>query len=104
MLVLLTSSDVNDDFEEAEEKINEASELPISVVVIGIGQKSFIRIPKLGNGGRTAKEDRRLNYTYIHFKDYKHDYHGLCSAIMKKIPDQLVEFFRDKNIHPNVYD
>jgi hypothetical protein len=55
-LLILTDGDVTDYLESCEE-INNSCELPISVIVVGVGKEEFIRVKKLGDGGKRGLKD-----------------------------------------------
>ena len=91
-----------------EETINslvEASYLPISVIIIGIGNADFTYMLKLeadeevlcDEGGRIAERDLVQFVPFIHFKN---DGEKLAEQVLEEVPRQIVEFFSYKNIPP----
>lgn len=52
-MIVLTSEDLTD-FEEARDQIVESSELPVSIIIIGIGENKFTLYSKLD------KQEKRL--------------------------------------------
>jgi len=67
-------------------------------VIVGIGENEFESMEFLDDhneieGGRDITK-------FVRFNDYK-SYNLLTEAVLDEIPDQLVEYFFDRNIMPS---
>jgi len=94
-----------DDMDETINSLVEASYLPISVIIIGIGDADFTNMNRLDadeeilcdESGRIAERDL---VQFVPFKDFKNDGEKLAEQVLEEIPRQIVEFFSNKNIPP----
>ena len=83
----------------------EASYLPISVIIIGIGNADFSNMdvldadedPLYDNNGRKA--DRDL-VQFVPYKDFKNNGQKLAEQVLEEVPRQIVEFFQHRKIAP----
>ena len=104
ILMILTDG-IIDDMEETINSLVEASYLPISVIIIGIGDADFTNMNRLDadeevlydENGRIAERDL---VQFVPFKDFKNDGEKLAEQVLEEIPRQIVEFFSNKNIPP----
>ena len=85
ILMILTDG-IIEDMDDTINSLVEASYLPISVIIIGIG-----------NAGRKA--DRDL-VQFVPFKDFKNDGQKLAEQVLEEVPRQIVEFYQHKKIAP----
>jgi len=104
VLLILTDGKV-DDLEETTKAIVEASCLPLSIVIIGIGDRDFESMNKLecgeeflvdSNGNKSLREIVH----FVNFGRFEDDIGALAEAVFEKIPDQIVEYFTLKKIKP----
>ena len=76
----------------------DASEEPMSVVIVGIGDADFSGMEFLDehdphrDGGRDITK-------FVQFSDYR-SFNALTEAVLDEIPEQLVTYFYDRNILP----
>ena len=104
ILMILTDG-IIDDMDETINSLVEASYLPISVIIIGIGDADFTNMNRLDadeeilcdESGRIAERDL---VQFVPFKDFKNDGEKLAEQVLEEIPRQIVEFFSNKNIPP----
>mmetsp|Transcript_17172 Transcript_17172/g.25380 ORF Transcript_17172/g.25380 Transcript_17172/m.25380 type:complete len:602 (-) Transcript_17172:792-2597(-) len=97
ILLILTAGNITNKLETKQELI-EASDTPLSIVIVGIGENNFESMEFLDEhneieGGRDITK-------FVRFNDYK-SYNLLTEAVLDEIPDQLVEYFYDRNIMPS---
>lgn len=89
-----------------------ASHLPMSIIIVGIGNANFPSMSELDSdngllsaGGRTASRDI---VQFVAFRDYLNQpdpYRAgqeLARALLAEIPNQLVSFMKSKNLSPKV--
>ena len=83
----------------------ESSYLPISVIIIGIGNADFSNMdvldaddePLFDQSGRKA--DRDL-VQFVPFKKYSYNGQLLAQEVLEEIPRQVVEYYQHKGINP----
>ena len=104
ILMILTDG-IIEDMEETINSLVEASFLPISVIIIGIGTADFSLMnildadikPLIDNNGRKA--DRDL-VQFVPFNQYENDGQKLAEKVLEEVPRQIVEFYQHKKIGP----
>jgi hypothetical protein len=105
VLLLFANNDISNEKEFYNEIIL-SSDLPISVVIIGLGkgpfktleniEKNFMKLTD--NNGNTAK---RKNIKFISFNNLGKNYQRTVKNSLIDIPDQMIEFLNLKNINPS---
>ena len=104
ILMILTDG-IIEDMDDTINSLVEASYLPISVIIIGIGNADFSNMdvldadedPLYDSNGRKA--DRDL-VQFVPFKDFKNDGQKLAEQVLEEVPRQIVEFYQHKKIAP----
>ena len=105
VLLLFANNDINNEKEFYNEIIL-SSDLPISVVIIGLGKGPFTKLENVeknflnltDNNGNNAK---RKNIKFISFKNLGKNYQEIVKKSLVDIPDQMIEFLILKNINPS---
>lgn len=85
--------------------IVDASYLPISIIIVGVGAEDFSAMNmldsddrKLSSGGKTALRDC---VQFVPFKNYLSQHHSaLARDVLAEVPAQVVEYYKSKNIFP----
>ena len=94
------------------EAIVDASSLPISIVIVGIGQSDFrnMEILDSDNIKLTAPSGRQAERDIVQFVPFNTFLNpgnvamsklNLAREVLREIPDQLVGYMRSRNITPN---
>ena len=104
ILMILTDG-IIEDMDDTIDALVESSYLPISVIIIGIGNADFTNMNILDadderlcdKNGRKA--DRDL-VQFVPFKDFKNDGQKLAEEVLEEIPRQIVEYYQHKKICP----
>ena len=104
ILMILTDGVIND-MNETINVIVEASFLPISIIIIGIGYADFTNMNILDaddeilvdDNGRKADRDI---VQFVPFNKYMNDGRKLAEEVLEEIPKQIVEFYQHKKIPP----
>jgi hypothetical protein len=104
ILMILTDGIIND-MDATIDALVEASYLPISVIIIGIGYSDFSNMdvldaddqPLYDRNGRRAARDL---VQFVPFYKYENDGKKLAEQVLEEIPTQLVEYYRMMNIPP----
>jgi hypothetical protein len=105
ILMILTDGVIND-LNETIDVLVEASFLPISVIIIGIGYADFSGMevldadeqPLYDRHGRKAARDL---VQFVPFYKYQNDGTLLAVQVLEEIPRQLVEYYKMNGIPPN---
>ncbi|CAM9640078.1 unnamed protein product [Scytosiphon promiscuus] len=108
VLLILTDGIIND-MQQTIDALVAASNLPLSVVIVGVGQANFSDMSMLdGDGGllrdSAGTKASRDIVQFVPFSKYNlAEGMGarLAADTMAEIPDQLLKFFRSKSITPN---
>ena len=104
ILMILTDGMI-DDMEETIDALVEASFLPISVIIIGIGDADFTNMnfldaddePLTDKNGR--KSDRDL-VQFVPFKKYSYNGELLAQNVLEEIPRQVIEYYQHQKMPP----
>lgn len=101
LLLILTAGNV-ENVKETKQQLIEASEDPVSIVIVGIGDADFSGMEFLDEHD-TEQESGRDITKFVRFSDYK-SFNALTEAVLDEIPDQLVEYFYSRGVMPGVAD
>ena len=105
ILMILTDG-IIEDTDETINALVEASFLPISVIIIGIGNADFTNMnildadddPLYDDNERKASRDL---VQFVPFKDFQNDPKLLAEEVLKEIPRQIVEYYQHQKIPPS---
>ena len=105
VLMILTDGIIVDQ-QETIDAVVEASFLPFSLIIIGIGNDGFQEMIELdGNVKPLISSDgvKRMRdvVQFVHFNSYKNNPDGLTAKVLEEIPKQVVEYYSIYNIFPN---
>jgi hypothetical protein len=96
ILLILTAGNV-ENVKETKQALIEASEDPLSAVIVGIGDADFRGMEFLDEH-EADKEGRDIT-KFVRFSDYR-SFNALTEAVLDEIPEQLVTYFLQHNILP----
>ena len=105
ILLILTDGVIND-FQSSVTQIVKAAELPISIIIIGIGDADFSNMEQLDADDfelyseELQQKASRDIVQFIPFKEYKDDLEELAIQTLEEIPSQLIDYMSAKNIKP----
>lgn len=108
ILMILTDGQI-DDMEETKDALVEASFLPISIIIIGIGDGDFGNMDVLDADENPLydknrrKADRDL-VQFVAFNNFKDNPQKLAEEVLEEIPRQVVEYYQHKKIEPKDED
>lgn len=97
ILLILTDGAVTD-VQSTAACINQVSDAPLSIVIVGVGNADFSAMQFLDDsshppGGRDIAQ-------FVQFNRHAHNPQSLTSATLNEIPDQLTGFFTRRGIAP----
>jgi len=104
IMVVLTDGVITD-MEQTIGEIVNASDLPFSVVIVGIGAEDFSGMDildaddkKLKYGDRVAKRDI---VQFVPYRQFRNDPILLAREVLEEVPTQLIGYFKSRSIRPN---
>ena len=105
ILMILTTGLI-DDFQETIDILVEASTLPLSVIIIGIGKGDFTKMIELDGDEKplkssTGKVRKRDLVQFVPFEKYQNDKNLLFMEVLAEIPRQIMEYYQFKNLNPD---
>ena len=104
-IIMILTDGMIDDMAATKDSLVAASFLPISVIIIGIGNGDFSKMdvldadenPLYDSSGRKADRDLVQFVPYNKFKDNPQ---RLAEQVLEEIPRQVVEYYQHKGIPP----
>jgi len=99
ILLILTAGNI-ENVQETKQQLIEASDTPLSIVIVGIGDNDFASMEFLDEHQPEVEGGRDITQ-FVRFNDYK-SYNLLTEAVLDEIPNQLVEYFYDRDILPGI--
>ena len=104
ILMILTDGMI-DDMDDTIEELVESSFLPLSVIIIGVGQADFSCMveldadekPLINSKGIQAERDL---VQFVPFLKYESNPELLANEVLAEIPRQIIEYYEKNNIDP----
>ena len=105
ILLILTDGIIND-LQQTIDILVEGSFLPLSVIIIGIGEDDFHEMvvldgdknPITSSKGVVRKRDL---VQFVKFNKFKNNPTKLAEKVLEEVPKQVIEYYAMKNIDPN---
>ena len=106
LFLLMNKAPKKEDYQKCIDALIETSLSPLSIVIIGIGDKEdeFKNIKNLYSNNRchtTGMKIARNNIFFVSMKECKNNANELINIFLKQVPKQLVEFYSLINTTPN---
>ena len=104
-IIMILTDGMIDDMNETKDSLVAASFLPISVIIIGIGDGDFTKMDILDADenplydSNHRKADRDL-VQFVPYNRFKNNPQKLAEQVLEEIPRQVVEYFQHKGIQP----
>jgi copine 1/2/3 len=98
ILLIITDGEV-DDFDDTVEALVEASRLPMSVLIVGVGYENFVMMEKLDGDqkeivSKSGHKCARDIVQFVKFRKYKHDLELFSKEALMEIPTQLMNYMK----------
>ena len=101
ILLIITDGEINDE-DETIDAIIDASDLPISIVIVGVGNHEFSKMEILDAEEIPLSNSKmamtRNTVHFVPFRRFEKNGEKLAAQILLDIPDQVDDFYRGKNI------
>ncbi|KAJ3185015.1 hypothetical protein HDU87_002581 [Geranomyces variabilis] len=105
-VLLMITDGVITDMDATVRAIVDASQLPLSIVIVGVGNADFTSMrvldgddePLVANGRKCERDIVQ----FVPFASFAGSPHLLAKEVLAEIPDQLVGFMRKKGIKPRL--
>ena len=105
ILMILTDGMI-DDIDETIEEIVEASFLPLSIIIIGVGKADFSNMVELDAdenplvNSKGVKASRDI-VQFVPFLKYESNPENLAMEVLAEIPRQIVDYYEQNRVEPN---
>lgn len=109
-VLLIITDGIISDIKHTISAIIEASKLPISIIIVGVGEADFGAMDELDSddcrltiNGRTAERDivQFVPLNQFLTGQYVRSQADLAKAVLAEIPDQITGFMKSKGYKPN---
>lgn len=102
-LLILTDGEIHD-MEKTIDLIVGCSELPLSIIIVGVGEADFSNMVRLdGDNGLFDSKGRRARrdvVQFVPFREVKFNPDYLAKQLLAELPDQVVQYFMSINSPP----
>ena len=103
VLMIVTDGEVTD-FTDTVNAVVQASELPMSIIIIGVGKAGFGQMDKLDGDrqaltGKGGKKGRDI-VQFVKHLDFIGNNYGLAEAVLKELPSQINKFYTMMGMQP----
>jgi hypothetical protein len=92
VLLIITDGIVSEDLEGTKRKLAVYSQLPLSIIICGVGRHDFEPMHSLSS----PIPDARRNTTCVRFREHQQDPTSLAKAALEYLPEQIVEYFQSR--------
>ena len=105
VLLILTDGQIND-MSKTVDLIVQASVLPLSIVIVGIGNENFEKMTTLDADevplvDKDGKHMQRDIVQFVPFREFNDDPLKLTEEVLEEIPEQITSYFKLKHMAPN---
>mmetsp|Transcript_13121 Transcript_13121/g.24560 ORF Transcript_13121/g.24560 Transcript_13121/m.24560 type:complete len:134 (+) Transcript_13121:205-606(+) len=104
ILMILTDGEIHD-FAESVNLIVQASHMPLSIIIVGVGKASFGAMESLDAdkaGLKSTRGERAVRdiVQFVPFRKYGGNAMLLAKEVLAEVPKQLTGFMKARNIEP----
>ncbi|XP_042366291.1 copine-3-like isoform X2 [Plectropomus leopardus] len=109
-VLLIITDGVITDMDHTRTAIVEASRLPMSIIIVGVGGADFSEMEFLDSDDKLLSSPRgdvaaRDIVQFVPFRDFKGNSVALAQSVLAELPDQVSSFFNSYKLKPpNVYN
>uniref|UniRef100_A0A670YGA3 Copine-2 n=1 Tax=Pseudonaja textilis TaxID=8673 RepID=A0A670YGA3_PSETE len=105
-ILLIITDGVISDMDETRHAVVQASRLPMSIIIVGVGNADFAAMEFLDADNRmlrsyTGEEAVRDIVQFVPFREFRSaPKETLAKAVLAELPQQVVQFFKHQNLPP----
>ncbi|XP_070616862.1 copine-2 isoform X1 [Erythrolamprus reginae] len=105
-ILLIITDGVISDMDETRHAVVKASRLPMSIIIIGVGNADFAAMEFLDADNRmlrsyTGEEAVRDIVQFVPFREFRSaPKETLAKAVLAELPQQVVQYFKHQNLAP----
>ncbi|KAL8171267.1 hypothetical protein V2J09_023071 [Rumex salicifolius] len=109
-VLLIITDGVLTDIQETKDALVKASDLPLSILIIGVGNADFTQMEILdGDGGTRLKSSTGQVATrdivqFVPMRDVQGDEMSILQCLLEELPEQFLTYMRSKGIKPHIAD
>ncbi|CAD8151829.1 unnamed protein product [Paramecium octaurelia] len=105
LILMILTDGQTDDLQLSIDDVIESSHLPLSIIIVGIGNADFKKMTILDNDDNSmvnSKGQKALRdlVQFVPFNQFKHDSTLLSREVLAELPNQLVEYMELMKIPP----
>ncbi|CAD8067375.1 unnamed protein product [Paramecium primaurelia] len=105
LILMILSDGQTDDLQASIDDVIASSYLPLSIIIVGIGNADFKKMNILDNDDKSmvnsfGQKAKRDLVQFVPFNEFKHDPTLLSKEVLAELPDQLVEYMELMKIPP----
>uniref|UniRef100_A0A669EJ87 Copine-2 n=1 Tax=Oreochromis niloticus TaxID=8128 RepID=A0A669EJ87_ORENI len=104
--LLIITDGVISDMDETRDAIVQASKLPMSIIIIGVGNADFAAMEFLDGDASvlrssTGEEAVRDIVQFVPFRDFRNaPKETLAKSVLAELPQQVTQYFKQRNLPP----
>uniref|UniRef100_A0A8C4S0V0 Copine-2 n=1 Tax=Erpetoichthys calabaricus TaxID=27687 RepID=A0A8C4S0V0_ERPCA len=105
-ILLIITDGVISDMDETRHAIVQASKLPMSVIIVGVGNADFAAMEFLDGDNRilrsyTGEEAARDIVQFVPFREFRNaPKETLAKSVLAELPQQVTQYFKQRNLAP----
>lgn len=106
ILLIITDGKISD-MKETTDAIVRGSSLPLSIIIVGVGNANFESMDVLDADDTPLYSTKYRKYMdadivqFVPYREFRNDPVRLAQETLDEVPRQLLDYFRKKNIVPN---
>ena len=102
ILLLLTDGMIND-MQKTVDLIVGANDLPISLIIVGVGNADFSKMRELDSDGKALKSSygqvaKRDIVQFVEYNQVGNNPQKLAEKVLEELPKQVEDYFNSKNM------
>ncbi|XP_059507529.1 copine-2 isoform X2 [Stegostoma tigrinum] len=105
-ILLIITDGVISDMDETRHAIVQAAKLPMSIIIVGVGNADFAAMEFLDGDNRvlrsyTGEEATRDIVQFVPFREFRNaPKETLAKSVLAELPQQVVQYFKQRNLPP----
>lgn len=99
MILLIITDGIINDMQQTIDQIVRGSSLPLSIIIVGVGDADFTSMDILDADDEPLYSKRFKKYMasdivqFVPFSEFKHDPRQLAKETLEEVPRQFLDFF-----------